>query len=192
MHMAQVTAEKHVLPWLRAEQMRAEEEYKTVALRFVDLANGFLTRLSQSGIPELTRIPHALDSEKGFRRRSRFTFEALLHVSEPASPLRYVADVFLGLAGARAVIQREAAEFLQYLLEMNSARVQSDVVDRLQESRSQLEAEIRKLLHEVALIAQRALDHARTAKAAGAAAIESRLARIADMEAEIQRFATAS
>jgi hypothetical protein len=185
MHAAQVIAEKHVIPWLGGEQAHAEEEYKKVAARFVDLANEFLKKLSQSGVPELTQMPNALDPEKGFRIRSHFTFEALLPVAMPASPLRYLADVVLGAANVYRVLGRESQELLERLLEMNSTRVQSDVVDRVQESRGQLEAEIRKVLLEVGHIAQRALEHARLAKAAGEAAVETTLACLVEMEAEI-------
>jgi hypothetical protein len=178
MRLAQEVAERHVLPWLGTEQESAEKEYKEVASRFVGLANDFLERLSKSGFPELSRIPNALHTEKGFRVRSRFSFEQFISVAMPASPLRYLADVFLGLAGAHRSIERAAREFLEHLLETNSTRVQSDVVDRVQESRNQLEAEIRKLLLEVGHIAQRALEHARTAKAAGAAAVASRLTQL--------------
>jgi hypothetical protein len=58
-------------------------------------------------------------------------------------------------------ISREAQEFLEHLVDMNSTRVQSDVVNRVQESRGQWELEIRKLLREVSRIAERALDRAR-------------------------------
>jgi CRISPR/Cas system-associated endoribonuclease Cas2 len=68
---------------------------------------------------------------------------------------------------------------------MNSTRVQSDVVDRVQESRGQLEVEIRKLLHEVSRIAERALDHARDAKAEGTSAVKVKLARLDAVEQEI-------
>jgi len=63
----------------------------------------------------------------------------------PASPVRYVADIVLGLARGQSVIDRHTMEFLEYLLEMNSSRVQSDLMDRVEESQAQLEAEIRKL-----------------------------------------------
>jgi len=185
MGSAQAIAEKYVIPWLAQEQAHAEEEYKKVAARFVDLANDYLRKLAQSGVPELTRMPNALDPEKGLRIRSRFTFEALLPVAMPASPLRYLADITLGVASAYGIVEREAREFLERLLEMNSSRVQSDIVDRVQESRSQLEAEIRRVLLEVSHIAQLALEHARAAKAAGSAAVEKKMARLAEMEAEL-------
>jgi hypothetical protein len=133
-------------------------------------------------------MPSALDREKGFRIRSRFSFEQFLSVARPASPLRFVADVLLGLVRAHGVIEREAREFLEHLLETNSVRVQSDVVERVQESRGQLEAEIRRLLLEVGHIAQRALEHARLARAAGATAVETKLSRLTAMEAEVKTF----
>jgi len=188
MSTAQEVAERHVLPWLQTEQSRSEREYRNIAARFVKIANDFLTRLSESGVRELARMPHALDPEKGFRVRSRFTFERLVHVSLPASPLRYVADTFLGMVGASSAIGGGAREFLYHLMDMNSARVQSDVVDRVQESRSQLEVEIRKILHEVSLIAERAMEHACKVRAEGAPAVEAALARLDAIEAEIRSF----
>ncbi len=188
MGVCQKVAEKHVLPWLAAEQAYAEEEYKKAAARFVDLANDFLKKLSESGIPELSRMPNALETEKGFRIHSRFSFEQFLSVAMPASPLRYLADILLSAVRAYGVMERAAREFLEHLLETNSTRVQSDVVDRVQESRGQLEAEIRRVLLEVGHIAQRALEHARLAKAAGAEAVEKKVSRLTDIEAEVRTF----
>jgi hypothetical protein len=185
MRAALVLAERHVRPWLRAEQAIAESEYRKVALGFVNIGNGFLKRLSESGVPELARMPNALNSDKGFRVRSRFTFEQLLHVARPASPLRYLADVFLGFVRAFGVIERDAWEFLDHLMDMNSTRVQSDVIRRVEESRGQLEAEIRKLLHEISRIAEQALDHARATRAEGASVVEAALARLDAFEREL-------
>jgi hypothetical protein len=186
MRAALVISERHIRPWLQTEQALAEEEYRKVASRFVNIGNDFLKKLSDSGVPELARMPNALNSEKGFRVPSRFTFEQLLRVALPASPLRYMADVFLGVVGASSVIHRDAHAFLEHLMDMNSTRVQSDVVDRVQESRGQLEVEIRKILHEVSRIAERALEHARTAKGEGATAVEAALARLDAIEGEIR------
>jgi GTPase SAR1 family protein len=186
LRLAQIVAERHVRPWLEVEQAGAEQEYRKVASRFVGIGNDFLKRLAQSGVPEFTRLPEALDSDGGFRVPSRFTFEQLLHVALPASPLRYFADVFLGIVQAYAAIEKRAWAFLDYLMEMNSTRVQSDVVNRIQESRGQLEVEIRKLLHEVTRIAERALDRARTARAEGSSGVEAALARLNRAEAVLR------
>ena len=187
---AQEIAKRHVLPWLSTEQQAAEQEYAAVTRRFVQMGNDFLQTLAEGGVAELGRMPHALDAETGFRAGSRFSFLDLIEIAQPASPLRWLADMLLGLVGARKVIQRDAAEFMEHLLETNSARVQSDILNRVQESRSRLEVEIRKLLHEVTRIGEQALAHALSAQSAGASAVESALARLAGLEQQIRESRT--
>lgn len=58
-----------------------------------------------------------------------------VEVAQPASPLRWLADVLLQLVGARKLIQNDAREFLVKLIETNSTRVHSDILNRIQESR---------------------------------------------------------
>jgi Dynamin family len=185
-HLAQGVSERALRPWLEAEQTTAEREYRRVASRFVSIANDYLGKLAESGVPELTHMPDALDADRGFRVPSRFTFERSLHVALPASPLRYVADVFLGIMRAYGVVEREAQAFLTHLMDMNSTRVQSDVINRVQESRGRLELEIRKLLHEVTRIAEHALEQARAAKSEGASAVQHALGRLDRIESSLR------
>jgi len=189
MHLAQEISRRKVMPWLKPEQQEGERQYRAVAVRFVEMGNNFLVKLAAAGLSELTRMPHALDPEKGFRIRSRFTFEDFNGTAQPPSPLRWIADVFLPLVGARRVITNEARDFLRHLLETNGARVQNDVLNRIQESRDRLEVEIRKLLHEVSRIAEQALDRARKVKQEGAPAVESALARLNGIEKEVLALA---
>jgi uncharacterized protein (UPF0335 family) len=70
-------------------------------------------------------------------------------------------------------------------LEVNSARVQNDVLNRILESRDRLEVEIRKLLHEISRIAERALDRARMVKEEGSPAVESAIERLNRLEREV-------
>ena len=184
-HEAQEVARRYVVPWLKPEQEDAEKEYRRVALRFVEMANEFLKKLAAAGIPELARMPHALDPESGFRVRSGFTFMDFISEAQPASPLRWIADLVLGLIGARKVIAGDAREFLDKLLETNSTRVQSDILSRVQDSQGQLEAEIRKLLHEVSRIAEEALRRARKVREEGSPAVEGVLERLDSLEREV-------
>jgi GTP-binding protein EngB required for normal cell division len=184
-HVAQDIARRHIVPWLKPEQEEAEKEYRRVALRFVEMANDFLKRLADAGIPELARVPHALDAERGFRVRSQFTFMEFIELAQPASPLRWLADLVLGLVGARKTIGNGAREFLAHLLETNSTRVQSDILNRVQESRAQLETEIRKLLHEVSRVAEHALARARKVKQEGEPAVRAALERLENSEHEV-------
>jgi Dynamin family len=188
MRAAQEIAQRHVLPWLRTEQGEGEEAYRQVAGRFVQMANDFLMKLARAGIRELARMPHALDPETGFRTRSEFLFRDMIDIAQPASPLRWLADLALGLVGARGVIERDGREFLGRLLEVNCARVQNDILNRVQESRGQLEVEIRKLLHEVSRIAVDVLTHAREAQSAGAEAVEGALAQLDRLEHEVDNL----
>jgi hypothetical protein len=173
------------MPWLKPEQEEGERQYRAVATRFVEMGNNFLKKLAGAGLSELTRMPHALDPESGLRVRSRFVFEDFIGTAQPPSPLRWLADVFLPLVGARKVITNEAREFLRHLLEINSARVQNDVLNRIQDSRGRLEAEIRKLLHEVSRIAEQALDRARKVKEEGTPAVQSAIGRLNRIEKDV-------
>ncbi len=185
MRLAQKISRAKVMPWLRPEQEEGERQYRVVAVRFVEMGNSFLKKLADAGLNELTRIPHALDPEKGFRVRSTFTFEDFVGAAQPSSPLRWLADIFLPLVGGRKIITNEAREFLLYLLETNSARVQNDVLNRIQDSRDRLEVEIRKLLHEISRIAEQALDRARKVKDEGIPAVQSAVERLNRFEQEV-------
>jgi hypothetical protein len=149
------------------------------------MGNNFLKKLADAGLNELARMPHALDPEKGFRVRSSFIFEDFIGTAQPPSPLRWLADVLLPLLGARKLITNEARDFLRHLLEINSARVQNDVLNRIQDSRGRLEAEIRKLLYEISRIAEQALDRARKVKEEGAPAVQSAIDRLNRLEQEV-------
>jgi GTP-binding protein EngB required for normal cell division len=185
MHLSTEISQRKVMPWLRPEQEEGERQYSAAALRFVGMGNSFLRRLADAGLNELTRMPHALDPEKGLRVRSKFSFEKFLSTADPPSPLRWLADIFLPLVGARKVITNEALEFLRHLLDTNSSRVQNDVLNRIQESRDRLEVEIRKLLHEISRIAEQALDRARKVKEEGAPAIQSAIERLNRLERDV-------
>jgi len=189
MHLAQEISRRMVIPWLKPEQEEGERQYRAVALRFVEMGNNFLEKLAGAGLSELTRMPHALDPEKGLRVRSRFIFEDFIGIAQPVSPLRWLADVFLPLAGGRKIIANEAREFLRHLLETNSARVQNDVLNRIQESRDRLEVEIRKLLHEISRIAEQALDRARKVKEEGAPAVQLAVEQLNRIEREVSALA---
>jgi hypothetical protein len=60
--------------------------------------------------------------------------------------------------------------------------VQSDILNRIQESHGHLEVEIRKLLHEVSRVAEQALSNARRVREAGATAVETARERLGTLE----------
>ena len=185
MACAQEMARHHIVPWLSAEEEFAAQVYREATQRFVEFANDFLHRLAGAGLPELARLPHALDPERGLRTRSRFYFHDFITLAQPASVFRFAADLFLGFVGGYHRIRRDGAAFLEKLLEVNSSRVQSDINQRLLESRNRLEADIRILLREVTHVAGQALAHARSVQQSGATAVSDALARLNASESEL-------
>jgi hypothetical protein len=148
----------------------------------VEFANEFLNRLATTGVPELAQLPRGSHSE--------FHFNLLERIAATASPFRLVDDFVMGAVGADGLFQRDATQFLDQLLEWNSARVRSDVDNRVLESRHWLETEIRIFLREVTAVAERALDHARKLQAEGAVTVDNALARLDTLETEIRSLSS--
>jgi len=176
--LAQEIARAQLTPWLESEAAFASEEFRKTANRFVELANEFLHRLGETDVPGLEELPEDLVSDQGLTVRSQFHFHVIERVAAPASPLLFIADLLLGFVGLRGVIVGDAREFLDQLFEVNSSRVQSDVDDRVRESRKRLEAEIKAVLREASATADRALTRARAAQLAGAPRVQAALARL--------------
>ena len=188
---AQEIAREVIRPWLDAQQARAATAYAGAVERFVRSGESLLDRLAQAGVPALAHVSTEATVLQSLAPSEAFRFKDVIRVAQPASPLRYGADLILGLAGARA-FRGDAIRFLDWLLEMNSARVQSDVEERVAESRRQLERHLRARLAEAAARARAVFDRARAARAEGAAAVEAETTRLAGLEMEIDAIARRS
>ena len=184
MQIAQAVARRHVMPWLDAEEAHAEELYSAVTQRFVDLVNGLLQRISEEQSADFAHLPKSLESEQGFRTRSRFYFHDMITIARPASPLLYSVDAVMGALRVRGWFLHDAERFLEQLLDTNASRVQGDVEQRVVESRLRLESDVRKLLREVSATAEHALSKARNVMAAGSDAVASELQRLDTLQHE--------
>ncbi len=191
MRAAQDIARSHTMPWLEAEKIKGEEAYRKIAKRFTDLTADFLSKTRGIRTSELEYLPKELTADQDFRTRSEFQFYEYIVLAVPASPVRYVADLALGVVRAHSVIDAGAHAFLDLLFETNSERVRNDLENRVTKSRRSLEAEIRAVLRELSAVAERALARARAAHAAGAPSVESSLKRLAGIEAELARLSGA-
>ena len=74
-------------------------------------------------------------------------------------------------------------------MEVNSARLKNDFIERLSESRRRLESALRDRLRDLLASTERMLDRARQAQAAGAAAVQRRLEDLQTLRAEAQALA---
>ena len=171
-HLSQEIAQERLKPWLESEAAFAGEEFQKTAKRFVELANEFLHRLGETEVPGLEELPDDLGFDQGLTVRSQFYFNVIERVAAPASPFLFIWDLLLGALGLRGGIVRDAQEFLDELLEVNSSRVRSDVDERVRESRKKLETEIKGVLRQASTIADRTLARARAVQTAGAADIQ--------------------
>ena len=187
-HLAQEIAREQLTPWLEGEAEFAEEEFRKTAKRFVELANKFLHHLGEADVPGLEELPEDLGSEQGLSVRSEFHFHQIERVAAPASPFLLISDFLLGSMGLHSGIVRDAQEYLDQLLEVNSSRVQSDVDERVRESRKKLDAQIKGVLREASAVADRALARARAAQTAGVPSVEAALARLGSVEREVREF----
>ena len=189
MAIAQAVARRHVMPWLDTEQTQVEELYVGVTQRFVDLVNGLLRRISEEQAADFAHLPKSLDAEHGFRTRSRFYFHDMVTTAQPASPLLYSFDALMGVLHIGWWMQKDAANFLEQLLDTNASRVQGEVEQRVVESRLRLEGDVRRLLREVSASAEQALSQARELVAAGTRAVQDELGRLRKFEEELNNFA---
>jgi len=188
MLIAQTVARRHVMPWLDSEEAHAEELYSSVTQRFISLVNGLLQRISEEQSADFAHLPKSLDTEQGFRTRSRFYFHDMITVAQPASPLLYCTDGLMGALHFRRWFRKDAEAFLENLLDTNASRVQGDAEQRVVESRLRLESDVRKLLREVSASAEQALTNAREVMAAGATAVQDALQRLRNILEELDMF----
>jgi GTP-binding protein EngB required for normal cell division len=188
MDRARAAARDLVEAWLREVEPRGEDLYRRATRRFIELANGFVASLRASG--ELGALPAELAPERGFRARRRFYFADLLVVAA-ADPIRWLAMRLAPRRAALAAARRDAREYLERLLETNSARVANDLIDRVAESRHRLESEIASLLTEIATSAEHALAQARDRQRAGADAVRTELAWLDALHQSVEALRTA-
>ncbi|HXJ78142.1 MAG TPA: dynamin family protein [Candidatus Methylomirabilis sp.] len=174
MTSARDIARRHLDRWLLQQQPITEQQYRQAAQRFVDLANGFLAGFAAAKDLGLDQLPPSLGSEGGLRGRGHLFYTELLHLAG-SSWLGWILDRVT--PRSRAI--RSAAEYLERLLSSNSARIQNDLIERVDESRRGLEADIRVRLTEALETAERALDRARDRHIRGREAVRSETERLA-------------
>jgi hypothetical protein len=164
-------------PWLAEMERRSEERYAEVTRRFREAADTLPARLVES-VPDAAPLPLREDAAETLTAPRRFYFTALMHYHYPASPWWHLWRRVMP-AGMRRRRDRKAAEaYLLHLLEVNSARVEGDLNDRVTESRRRLEAAVRAAVEDVGRAAADALARARLAREAGQLAVAAEVERI--------------
>ncbi len=191
---AQRLAQEAVAPWLSGSEQAAGEAYQTAADRFLEIVRNLLTSLRDSEAREIVSLPPDIEEERQLGSRRRFYFHRFHHLASPAGlfpALQWLADLLLPRRITRIRVERDAQAFLRRLLQTNAARVESDLKERLQNSRIHLESRVRFILSEALQAAERAMERARAVQAAGAEAVQASLHRLEASQAQLQALLNA-
>jgi hypothetical protein len=184
MEHARSIGHAHVEKWRAANAPVAEQLYEEAGQRFVDLANDFLKRVAASGEAALSALPETFEAETRFRTKPKFYFHEHLTIGSPSVAGR-LTSLMLGKAKRLASVEHEAGAYLKRLFETNSNRSANDFADQVRESRSRLQADLRKHLQSVVAAADRCLVRATETIAAGADAVDREVARLDHLRAEV-------
>lgn len=107
----------------------------------------------------------------------------------PARGPTLQTDAVMGALNIYRWIQKDAANFLGHILDINASRVQGDVEQRVLESRLRLESDVRRLLREVSASAEQALSKARELMATGTGAVQKELDRLRNLQEGLNTLA---
>ncbi len=180
------TAQELVEPWLRVEEGEAEALYLRIAARFVGIANAFLDELERVGEMGLERLPEPLETEKRLRAERSYCFNRFESRFVSTLPVQWLVDSLLPGPWRRRRVRHEAREFMTWLLEANSARVQNDLLERVLQSRRRLEGEIRTILEEAGRWAGAMIRRIREAQASGGDAVQRAVAELDRLQMELE------
>jgi GTPase SAR1 family protein len=186
LEQARTVARRWAEHWREEQGPRAETLYRQAEQRFIDLASSFRARLA--AVPELATLPATASPHVGFRIKSGFHYTEMLRVA-PTSAATWLMDHVLAWRRDRAV-ERDGMAYLRRLLEVNSARIKNDFEERVTESRRLLERDIRDQLGRLITSADTALNLARQARTAGAAAVRGRLESIDRIRSQLDTLWT--
>jgi hypothetical protein len=168
--------------WLTEERPAAEVMNRESAQRFVDMANGFLKRMADSGDPALANLPQTVSSDSGFRVKGRLYYGQ--HFGFPRETFTgWLQNLFRSRAYQIQRVEWRGVRYLDTLLSLNSTRILNDFDQIVRESARRLEAEIRGLLKDIQSAALRRLEHAQATRAAGAEAVRTEVERMEALRA---------
>jgi GTP-binding protein EngB required for normal cell division len=187
--LANEIARVRLARWLEESEREAEAAYATAVARFGRLASEFLERAATSA--SIDRAALGVDETvwSGLQAARGFRFADLLDYHVSPLPWAGVLDRLLPGVLARRGRLGAARHYQEHLVRVNATRVESDLRDRVRESRLRLQRELDHLLRQVGDEARRAAVRGRAARAAGDVAVRDQLARVTAWLAELKPFA---
>lgn len=185
LELANAAARSRLEPWLAEAERDAERAYRDVLGRFAVLAQEFLGRAAAlAGVSSGTlRLDDGIFA--GLQAPSGFYFTDLLRYHVSPYPWSGLVDRLLPRPIARRRRLGAARRYLAHLLDVNATRVESDLTNRVYESRTRARSELERVLQQVGRAAIAAAERGRHARAAGEAAVAGARERLAHWRAEL-------
>lgn len=184
--LAQGISRRHVEPWLAVAEADADGAYAHTAARFVDAANELLDRLRRAGAGLLRTLPENVQLPTRLGEHREFHFHDLERLAAPAGFWAGLIAVALPRPLARRRAARRSGALLDRLLEVNAARVESDLNDRVLAARRALETRLRRLVGEARSDAHDAIARAAAAHAEGREHVALALDRLNRIREEVK------
>jgi predicted GTPase/predicted nucleic acid-binding Zn-ribbon protein len=177
-----------VYSWLPQSELEAEAAFQETVRDFVRLGSEHLARLGGAVTLDPDLLGTLTLKSNAFRLHRRFAFSDRMRYHRYRSPWPKLIDALVPAAARRRRRQAAAERYLGDLLAANASRVTGDLVERVRESRREVEAEIRETRRRVYQSAADALEWSRTVRSRGAGEIESEVARLEELRDEIERL----
>ena len=165
-------------PWLQEMECRADVQYTEATARFRELTGLLFTRLVESVSQEAAPLALRADAVEMLAAPRRFFFTALMSYHYPASPWWHLWQRVLPPGVRRRRDWTAAETYLLHLLEVNAARVEGDLNERVGESRRRLEAALRAAVEEIVRAASDALSQARAVREGGHQSVSAEVERL--------------
>jgi hypothetical protein len=146
--------------------------------RLVRLANECLASVASDN------APNRLTVDAGFHERRHFYFTNLMFLTG-TRPLTWMADHLLPRAWRRRRLAADIRAYAVHLIETNAMRVESDLRERVLESRRWLERQVLQRLEEAVSSGERAMVEARERYTEGAAAVRQGIDRLEALRARL-------
>lgn len=188
---AQDVAREIASDWIATARRELETLFPTGMRRFADAALDLWRslRIVDTADDWLPELPTGAELALRLGSESAFVFNEQITRAQPASPLRFTADLALGVLGFRRVIVKDAHAFLDWLIDLNVSRAQSDLLERIQRSRAELERLLRATLTEALRRATESLERAEDLRRQGAAAVAGELRQLSEAQQSLERLA---
>jgi hypothetical protein len=176
--LANEVARARLAQWLEQSEGEAEAAYARAVARFGALASEFLERVAATAAIDRAVLGVDETVRSGFQAARGFRFADLLDHHVSPLPWAGLLDRLLPSSLARRGRRASARRYLVHLLQVNATRVESDLRERVRESRLRLQQELDRLLLQVRDEAHRAAARGRAARAAGEGSVRDRLVRV--------------